>query len=192
MDAPVDLVVVVPIRSFRSGKGRLAGVLTDAERAALSRTLAGRVLDAAAGVPVIVVTSDEEVESFATQRGAALLADPGSLNGAAEAGRIAALARGARCVAVVHADLAHPTPFAWVADFDGVTIVPDRHGQGTNVLCIPTDAAFEFAYGDGSRARHVAEAERLELALRVVIDESLGWDVDEPDDLIAVENAIRQ
>lgn len=184
MAEPVDLVVVVPIRSFRSGKGRLAGVLTEAERSALSTTLAGRVLDAVVDLPTIVITSDDDVRSFAEARGAAVIDDPGSLNGAAHVGRLAALERNAAFVAIAHADLARPTPFAWVADFAGVTIVPDRHGAGTNVMCLPTSAEFVFAYGEGSRARHEVEAARLALPVRVVADASLGWDVDEPDDLV--------
>lgn len=184
MPESVDLVVVVPIRSFRSGKGRLAGVLSQTERAALSTTLASRVLDAVFDLPTIVVTSDDDVRSFANARGVAVIDDPGSLNAAAEAGRLAALERGAAFVAIAHADLARPTPFGWVADFDGVTIVPDRHGTGTNVLCLPAATEFVFAYGDGSRARHEREAARIGLPVRVVADASLGWDVDEPDDLV--------
>jgi 2-phospho-L-lactate guanylyltransferase len=111
------------------------------------------------------------------------------LNGAAVAGVHAAAAEGAARVIVAHADLAKPTPFAWVADFDGVTIVPDRHGRGTNVMALPTGTDFQFAYGDGSCARHEAEARRCGLALRVVRDASLGWDIDEPDDLSALDDA---
>ena len=68
-------------------------------------------------------------------------------------------------------------------DFDGVTIVPDRRGDGTNVLALPTAAPFVFAYGTGSARRHQAEAERLGLPVRVVPDDALGWDIDTPDDL---------
>jgi 2-phospho-L-lactate guanylyltransferase len=177
------IAVIVPIRSFRAGKGRLANVLTDAERAALGRTMAGRVLAAAAPLPVYVVTSDEEVVAFASDLGAKVIADPGSLNGAADVGRAAAAADGFDRVIVAHADLAQPTPFAWVGDFDGVTIVPDRHGGGTNVMALPTRAPFDFAYGEGSRTRHEDEARVRGLALRVVDDASLGWDVDEPSDI---------
>ena len=177
------VAVVVPIRSFRAGKGRLASVLSDDERAALGATLAGRVLAAAAPLPVYVVTSDAEVVAFASERGTKVVADPGSLNGAAEVGRAAVAADGYDRVIVAHADLANPTPFAWVADFDGVTIVPDRHGGGTNVMALPARAPFDFAYGDGSRHRHEREARVRGLALRVVDDVSLGWDVDEPEDL---------
>jgi 2-phospho-L-lactate guanylyltransferase len=177
------VAVVVPIRSFRAGKGRLAGVLSPDERARLGRTMAQRVLDAAAPLPVYVVTSDADVAVFASDNGAKVVADPGSLNGAADAGRAAVAADGFDMVIVAHADLAHPTPFAWVADFDGVTIIPDRHGGGSNVMALPTRAPFDFAYGDGSRARHEAEATARGLAVRVHNDASLGWDVDEPDDL---------
>ncbi len=178
-----SVAVVVPIRSFRSGKGRLAGVLSDQDRAALARKMAGKVLDAAGALPVYVISSDEEVVAFASDRGAKVVADPGSLNAAANAGRAAVAADGFERLIVIHADLAEPTAFAWVADFDGVTIVPDRHGGGTNVLALPTDPAFDFAYGEGSRTRHEREATARGLALRVVDDAALGWDVDEPADL---------
>ncbi|MDP1792644.1 MAG: 2-phospho-L-lactate guanylyltransferase [Acidimicrobiales bacterium] len=177
------IAVVVPIRGFRVGKARLASVLSEDERAALSRRMAAGVLEAAAPLPVYVVSSDDEVRAFAQSKRAHLVDDAGSLDAAARAGLEAARADGATRVIIVHADLAKPTPFAWVGEFDGVTIVPDRHGEGTNVLGLPTDTEFEFAYGDGSRARHVAEALRCGLALRVCVDDALGWDVDEPQDL---------
>src|SRR4051812_48502869 len=80
------VAVVVPIRGFRAGKGRLAGVLSVDERAALARSMAQGVLDAAAPLPVYVVTSDDDVAAFASDNGAKVIADPGSLNAAADAG----------------------------------------------------------------------------------------------------------
>ena len=178
------MTVVVPIRSFRAGTGRLAQALSDEDRIALARTWAKRVIEAAAPLPVYVVTGDEQVVAFATERGAKVVGDPGSLNAAAGAGRAAVAADGYDVVIVAHADIARPTPFAWVGDFDGVTIVPDRHGRGTNVMALPTGAPFTFMYGEGSFTRHAHEASARGLKLRVVTDESLGWDVDEPEDLI--------
>ena len=75
------------------------------------------------------------------------------------------------------------TDLAWPARHDGVTLVPDRRDDGTNVACVPTRAGFEFSYGPGSFRRHGAEARRLGLPLRVVREPSLGWDVDLPSDL---------
>jgi 2-phospho-L-lactate guanylyltransferase len=179
----VRVAVVVPIRSFRAGKARLASVLSDQDRAALARTMAGKVLDAAGALPVYVISSDEEVVALASERGAKVVADPGSHTAAADAGRAAAAADGFDRLIVIHADLAEPTAFAWVGDFDGVTIVPDRHGKGTNVMSVPTDAAFTFMYGEDSFTRHSHEAAARGLPLRVVTDVALGWDVDEPADL---------
>jgi 2-phospho-L-lactate guanylyltransferase len=70
-----------------------------------------------------------------------------------------------------------------LADVDGVTLVPDRHGDGTNVIVIPTDSGFVFSYGPASFARHHAEAQRLGLDVRVIHNDRLAWDVDRPDDL---------
>lgn len=183
MGTGTGVAAIVPIRSFRFGKARLAEAMSDIDRAELARTLAVGVLAAALPLPVFVVSNDDEVRALAVECGASIVDDPGSLNGAAHAGLAAAAAAGAKRIIVVHADIARPTPFAWVADFDGVTIVPDRHGSGTNVMCVPAATDFVFAYGDGSRARHEAEAARCGLAVRVVADVALGWDIDEPDDL---------
>src|SRR5947209_16545185 len=98
-------VLVVPIRSFTSGKARLASVLDDDARRALARDLATRVLDAAGDLQPVVVTSDAEVVEFAREHGAASLADPGTLDGAADAGRAWARAQSAARVVVAHADL---------------------------------------------------------------------------------------
>ena len=76
--------------------------------------------------------------------------------------------RGVDRVVVAHADLPLATELAWLADFDGVTLVPDRHLDGTNVACVPADAGFRFAYGAGSFSGHRAEAARLGLVARLV------------------------
>ena len=65
-------------------------------------------------------------------------------------------------------------------------IVPDHHEDGTPVLAVPSSVDFEYAYGPGSCARHVAEAERRGLGVRVVHDHALGFDVDDAADLAAL------
>ncbi len=85
------------------------------------------------------------------------------LNGAVEAGVAWLGQRGIERVIVAHADLPLATELAWVADFDGVTLVPDRRFDGTNVACVPATSGFRFAYGPGSFAAHRAEAARLGL-----------------------------
>ena len=84
---------------------------------------------------------------------------------------------------VAHADLPLATDLTWLAEVEGITIVPDRHGDGSNVVSLPTALGFRFAYGPGSCARHRDEALRLGVEAQLAPDAALGWDVDVAADL---------
>jgi 2-phospho-L-lactate/phosphoenolpyruvate guanylyltransferase len=178
------LAVLVPVKAFVDAKVRLADAMPPVERAALARRMADHVLDVAAPLPAAVVCDDAAVAAWARDRGVLVVWAPGQgLNRAVEAGvdRLGGL--GVERVIVAHADLPLAGPLAWTAGFCGVTLVPDRRDDGTNVACVPAGAGFRFAYGPGSFLRHGAEAHRLGLGLRVVREPRLGRDVDVPDDL---------
>jgi 2-phospho-L-lactate/phosphoenolpyruvate guanylyltransferase len=193
--AVVDAAVVLPVKAFRDAKVRLAPALDPAERAALARTMAAGVVAAAREIPVWVVCDDDEVADWARALGTEVLWMPErGLNRAVTEGVAALAAAGVRRAVVCHADLPHAHRLdhllaTGAGDNATVVLVPDRHRDGTNVLVVPSDAGFAFAYGPGSFDRHVAEAERLGLAVQVVNDPSLSWDVDRPDDLLAVVSA---
>jgi 2-phospho-L-lactate/phosphoenolpyruvate guanylyltransferase len=182
----VGCVVLIPVKAFGAGKARLAPTLDAKGRAELSRMMATRVLGAAAPLPVAVVCDDTEVASWAVENGAMVLPEPGrGLNGAVEAGVARLAALGASEVLVAHADLPMAHGLAQLAGFDGVTLVPDRRDDGTNVVCVPAHTSFRFACGPGSFTRHRAEAELLGLECRVVRQPDLAWDVDVPADIPA-------
>lgn len=177
-------VVLLPVKAFELAKLRLAPALDQAARAALARAMASNVVRAAGTLPVAVVCDDEAVAAWAADVGATVIWRPGRGLNAAVADGVEQLAvDGYDRVIVAHADLPHALDLAWVADFAGITLVPDRHDDGTNVVSVPTTAGFTFAYGPASFTRHVAEAERLGLPLRVEHSQRLGWDVDLPADL---------
>jgi 2-phospho-L-lactate/phosphoenolpyruvate guanylyltransferase len=184
----VTAAVLVPIKAFTAAKGRLDGTLDAVGRAELARTLAAGVIAAAAPLPVLVVCDDDEVAEFATARRAGVLRQqaPG-LNAAVAEGVDHLAAQGVRRVVVAHADLPRPSGLASLAAGDGVTLVPDRDDDGTNVLVVPAAGGFRFAYGPGSFAAHLAEAERLGLTATVVRDDDLAWDVDTAEDLAGLE-----
>ncbi len=182
--------IVVPLRSFAHGKARLAAVLEEPARAALARTMAERVIGAAGARPVVVVSSAPEVVTWALERELAVIDDPGSLNAAAEDGRTWVRALGLARVVVVHADLPLASSLDAVAGDGGspvAVIVPDHRDDGTPVLSLPAAAPFTFSYGPGSAARHVEEARRRGLDVRVLRDPALGFDVDIEDDLHLLE-----
>ena len=71
-------------------------------------------------------------------RGALVVWEPGrGLNGAVEAGVDHLLAHGVTQVTVAHADLPRATDLALVGEAPGITLVPDRYGNGTNVIALP-------------------------------------------------------
>ena len=179
--------VLVPVKAFSQAKRRLHLALGEAERAELARAMADRVVSAAHPLPVAVVCDDNEVAEWARTRGALVVWEPGrGLNGAVEAGVDRLRAAGVSQVTVAHADLPRASDLALVGEAPGITLVPDRYGNGTNVIALPADAGFQFSYGPGSFARHRAEAERLGLPTRVLDRPDLAWDIDEPGDVIPV------
>lgn len=177
--------VLVPVKSFRRAKLRLRKVLTADERATLARRLAARVVAAARGLPVAVVCDDEDVALWAKERGTDVIWAAGlGLNGAVTHGVARLSEQGAERIVVSHADLPFARDLRPLADFDGVTLVPDRHRDGTNAICVPGGTGFGFAYGPGSFRRHCRETERIGMAMRVIDDDlRLGWDIDRAEDL---------
>jgi 2-phospho-L-lactate guanylyltransferase len=185
---------VIPIRAFALGKARLAASLDTAERAALGRRWAEQVVHAAGELPVVVVSSDPDVRVWATDLGLEVLDDPGSLDAAATLGRDHLRALGFGRVVVAHADLPRAHDLARLtrdASLPVVALVPCHRDDGTPVLSVPTSAEFRFAYGPDSFRRHAAEARRLGLGLRVVRDHDLAFDVDVPDDLVALGRSLQ-
>jgi 2-phospho-L-lactate guanylyltransferase len=176
--------VLIPVKAFAESKARLGATLSLDERRALVRRMAERVVAAAAPLGVAVVCDDTEVADWARRLGVLVVWEPGrGLNGAVEAG-VDRLARdGVEYVTVAHADLPMATGLGTLTPFTGVTLVPDRRGDGTNVLRVPSSCGFRFSYGPGSFSRHLAECARLHLATCVLDVPDLAFDVDEPADL---------
>jgi 2-phospho-L-lactate/phosphoenolpyruvate guanylyltransferase len=187
---PVDVqlgaeVVLIPVKAFHQAKRRLGSALSDAERMQLVRAMAAHVVTACVPLPVAVVCDDEGVAQWASEVGATVMWEPGQgLNGAVRAG-VERLARaGTRWVTVAHGDLPRAHGLGVLAPFDGVTLVPDRRDDGTNVLRLPAGSDFRFAYGPSSFHAHRAEATRLGLSVRVLRHPDLAYDVDWPADVV--------
>lgn len=181
--------ILVPVKAFRDAKARLAPELAPEEREQLARHMATGVVNAARGLAVAVVCDDDDVAQWARSLNVAVSWQPArGLNGAVQAASSEAFQAGATRVTVVHGDLPLVRSLAWLStlqSLDDVVVVADRHGTGTNVLSTPT-AQFTFHYGIGSFAKHATETERLGLRFTVVHDDALGWDVDEPADLLGL------
>ncbi len=183
----MSLAAIVPVRSFRGAKQRLATHLGDADREHLARELTIGVLIALADLPTYVVTGDAEVAQLAATHGVTTVEDPASgLDAAVDAAADVARSAGYRRLLVAHSDLPFPAGLRDVAAEQQpgeVLLVPDRHDDGTNVIVMPATPGFRTSYGPGSFRRHLREAHRRGLRPHVVRHDLLGWDVDVPEDL---------
>jgi 2-phospho-L-lactate guanylyltransferase len=191
------IIAVVPIRSLRNGKTRLAPILAPGERAALLRDSAERVIATALNSGeierILVVTGDDEALAWAGNLGdgvTALAQSPlyPGLNGAIDQAKAWTITDGGDALLSLFGDL----PLLTTDDIERVvnqsaTVVlgPDRRGEGTNALLLRlagNGAEFRFAFGDASLGRHLDEARRLGLEIAIVDTLGVGFDLDTPDD----------
>jgi 2-phospho-L-lactate/phosphoenolpyruvate guanylyltransferase len=191
---------IVPVKALEEAKQRLAPVLPLDARRRLMQVMLQDVLATLRQVevlaPVLVVTPDADVAELAAWRGAAVLREERSRghSAAAMAGFAHALAHGAAQALTLPADAPCVTRSELLTLLDAVprsggpcvVLAPSRDRDGTNaVLATPPDA-FRPSFGQGSFARHLAEAEARRLDCRVVELAGLGLDIDEPRDLLAL------
>lgn len=185
------MAIVIPIKAFHQAKERLSDLLTPPERSVLAKFCAQRVLGASAGYEVFVVCDDEQVAQWARAQNANIVWQiEVGLNNAVKAGVKAVAARGFDLAMIVHSDLPLATGFSQLFDDcdlqtlkTSVTIVPDRHEDGTNVMIVPTSSDFEFAYGRNSFIEHQLIAENCKLIVRIIYDHFLSIDIDTAQDL---------
>ncbi len=176
----------VTLKTFRSGKGRLAPLVKGRLRAQLAETVARRVLEACreSGSAVMVVTPDDDITTWCSSLGIEVLREPpgGGLDGAATAVVARAAADGATA-AILHADL----PLLSAEDLHIVTrsassavIAPSRNG-GTSLLAVGEQLPFH--YGPDSFRHHLAVAAHL--TPEIVTRPGFAVDLDTPADLRA-------
>jgi 2-phospho-L-lactate guanylyltransferase len=191
---------VLPVKRFDSAKQRLGDAVGGAERRELAAAMVEDVLAALREIDglddLIVVTAEDRAAALARAVGAHVVADrvEGGQSLAAEVGVETALQRGAERALLVPGDCPaldpHEVDTLLRNHKGGVTIVPDRHGQGTNALLLTPPKALSPAFGPGSMARHAALARAGGATVRVAQAPSLELDVDTPGDLAALRAAL--
>ena len=148
---------------------------------------------------VVVVTSESGADALSRAHGAQVIRDPDEPghSPAASHGVRWAVEQGARRALLVPGDCPSLDPaevddllIAHPHDDARVTIVPDRHGTGTNALVLTPPGAIAPSFGPGSRARHEAAAEAAGAEWRIAEPPSLTLDVDTADDLAVLRAAL--
>lgn len=188
-------VILVPCKSLASGKSRLAGLLTQAERQALSERFLADTLKLArtiAGAPnVRLVSADESARGIAAGQGIDTFTEAWPDLNAALSGARTELAKSGASTDVlilpIDIPLATEKSLAAVTGAAGdIVIVPDRKQAGTNVLLLRNGAFedFRFAYGENSFRVHIDNALAQNRNPTILRNEALEFDIDEPDDYL--------
>ncbi len=177
-----DFTVVIPVKGTAAAKTRLG----PGDNSELAKAMALDTVEAALKVvPVVVVTGAEYAAEFA-ELGATVIPDPGL---GLDAAILAGLATITGDSAVLLGDLPGMPGHELGAALEAAasyprTIVPDADGDGTVLLTALAGHDHVLAFGEGSRARHIA-AGYTEL-----IGEwpGLRRDVDLPEHLLELPN----
>lgn len=192
---------ILPIKSFAQAKQRLRHELAAHDRRALVEAMFADALVALGRVPslerIVVVSGDRVAQRIASGYGATIVEDD-------ERGHNTAAARG---IATVQEDgierallVPGDCPTLSADDLNvllthgagarSALIVPDRHGTGTNALLLTPPDVLAPSFGPDSRRRHLANASAAGVAAEIVELDSLGLDVDTPEDLDALRRTL--
>lgn len=188
---------VITIKRFGQAKQRLADSIDPKLRQRLAEAMLVDVLDAVAGARmlagIVVVTGDPRAREMAVRADAKVVKDPedGGHSAAAMLGTRKAEALGADRVILLPGDcplldprevdrLLTGMPSPWLS------VVPDRHGTGTNALAIAPPDAIEPSFGEGSCERHLGLAREAGVPASREELGSLALDLDTPADLVAL------
>ena len=186
---------IVPVKPLRRGKSRLAGTLSEDERAELNQSLLQHTLQTLTDIKeleqVLVVSRDPHALTIARQYGARTVREDGQpqLNTALTRATVVAKVHATRGVMILPADLPLIsredvlTLMERAVDPPVVVIAPDRHGKGTNALLICPSGLIEYDFGEDSFHRHCERAKQAGARLEIVDLPSLGLDLDLPEDL---------
>ena len=185
------IVAVVPMKPLSQSKTRLAGVLSQTERAELSFAMFSRVVAAAhrALGEVWVVGGDDAVRQGAECAGATWQEDPAdNLNDSLTFALQNACDEGLPAL-YLPADL----PFITAADIykivqasgggETLTLSPAQQDGGTNAMLIPQCLSFPALLGKDSFAKHKRQAASLGIQYTVCLSDGLILDLDTPEDL---------
>lgn len=191
----MTLWAIVPVKPLRRGKSRLAGTLSEDQRAHLNEQLLERTLktlkDLKEVEQVLVVSRDPHALTLARNLGARTVREDGQphLNTALKRATVVAQLYTTGGVLVLPADLPLLSREDVLKLLDRavrppvVVIAPDRHRKGTNALLMWPPGLIEYDFGEDSFNRHCERARKSGARLEIVDLPTLGLDLDLPEDL---------
>ena len=187
--------LLLPVKDLKNAKKRLMSVLTPEERFGLAEAMLADTIRAVQGVraaeKIFVVTNYGPVMDLAGKNGWEVLREERQISesDSVDAASRICEERGVRNLLRLPLDL----PLVQPGDIDellnvecaspALVIVPSRDGTGTNAMLRTPPTLFPSHFGNGSFAKHLAEAGRAGARIIVLRNSRLEMDVDDEADL---------
>lgn len=184
-------IIAIPVKDLDRAKGRLSGVLSSMERAAITLAMLEDVLAASTQMPgwqTWVISPDPAVLQQAARMRARPLEED-------EPGLVAAIhqveeeAASAEALAIVLGDLPLITPEALLSALQtlgSVVAAPADSDGGTNLLLRRPPDAIPALFGTRSFRKHRDTAEQHDIPFASVAVPELGFDLDRVEDIDAL------
>ena len=190
--------LLLPVKDLHNAKKRLTGVLTPEERFALAASMLADTMRAVRGVrcaeKVFIVTNYEPAMQLAEENRWEILREEQQISEShsvdtasklCEEKGVTGLLRLLLDLLLIHSSdidelltVECPSP--------ALVIVPSRDGTGTNAMLRTPPTLFPSHFGNGSFAKHLAEAESVHAQVIVRRNPRLEMDVDDEADLRAL------
>ncbi|HEV2197593.1 MAG TPA: 2-phospho-L-lactate guanylyltransferase [Candidatus Acidoferrum sp.] len=190
--------LLLPVKDLKDAKKRLGGVLTPEERFGLAQAMLADTIRAIQRVrnaeKIFVITNYQPVFEVAEENHWEILREEGQISesDSVDAGSKICEERGVRALLRFPLDL----PLIQPGDIDdllaiecaapAMAIVPSRDGTGTNALLRTPPTLFPSHFGEGSFAKHLAEAKNASAQVFLRRNSRLEMDVDDESDLRAL------
>lgn len=194
--------ILLPVKAFGRSKERLAPHYSEDERTALARALCEdtfRVVARVRGVDrVYVVSAEYHALSLARQLNWTVISEGEQISESAsvDAASQFCAREGVQALLRLPIDIPLVTAgdiealFAALEPAPSVVIVPSRDGTGTNALMRSPPGLFPSHFGPDSFGLHLKEAERVGARVKIVRNERIALDIDEPKDLRAAAGRV--
>ena len=187
--------LLLPIKDLRNAKKRLLGVLTTEERFGLAQAMLADTIRAVQGVraaeKIFVVTNYQPAIDIAEENGWEILREDQQIseNDSVDAASRICEQRGVRALLRLPLDLPLIEPrdidvlLALECSAPAMAVIPSRDGTGTNALLRTPPTLFPSHFGEGSFAKHVAEAKNAGASIFLRRNPRLEMDIDDESDL---------
>lgn len=190
--------LLLPVKDLRNAKKRLIGVLSPEERFALAEAMLADSFRAVKGIrraeKIFVVTNYAPAMHLAEENRWEILREEQQVSESHSVDAASKICEQSGVSALLRLPL--DLPLIQAGDIDellatdclapGLVIVPSRDGTGTNAMLRTPPTLFPSHFGNGSFAKHLAEAERAHAQVLIRRNAGLEMDVDDESDLRAL------